>query len=70
MTTRLTQGGVERMTQTQIKAVAKAIFAMRVNRVERPSPADLNKKRMVVRKQIEDRRYQMAMNRWNDELAG
>ena len=58
------------MTQTQIKAVAKAIFAMRVNRVERPSPADLNKKRMVVRKQIEDRRYQMAMNRWNDELAG
>lgn len=54
------------MTRQQIRVAAQSIFKMRTAKFDRPSQSDLNKRRMIIRKQIEDRRYQLMLNRADD----
>lgn len=58
------------MTRLQIRQAAKAIFQMRVNRVERQSQTELNQRRIAIKKRLEDKRYQMALNRVDEWVAG
>lgn len=45
------------MTKAQIRRAATAIFNMRVNCYTKPSQAELNQRRIAIRKKIEERQF-------------
>ena len=45
------------MTSAQIRRAAIAIFTMRVNRYTKQSQAEINQRRIAIRKKIEERRF-------------